>query len=261
MMASNESATTHTALIINSCEKFHKKTIPLIIESAFSAGIPKNQIYVVVGECQEADEHAAPLNTISVTHLGFNIVYVPYVNIDYNAIIYFTQTEAGWKELNKYTHFFYIHDTCEFYPYFWEIINIEAPKCHSYIKLKKDSSKNIGLVHVEWFAKHKKDLFQYYINLDKGLLMHYKNGHFPNHDEIRARFQGLPPHLNEDSLFDFDETFKPKGHYFFNEKEVYEYNFIYGGKIRMVARYETPGITKYQANWGQNDDWDWNIEL
>jgi len=102
------------AIIINSCYKFHKTTIEHIINSAKIAQIPSQNIYIVVGESDE--------ETDIIQKDDYNIVYCKFVNIDYNGVIYFTQTERGLTELKKYTHFFYIHDTCLFQDFFWDKI-------------------------------------------------------------------------------------------------------------------------------------------
>lgn len=49
------------AIIINSCQKFHKTTLPFIIDSAKKSHIPANNIYVVVGE---SDDETERLGTI-----------------------------------------------------------------------------------------------------------------------------------------------------------------------------------------------------
>ena len=112
------------AIIINSCYKFYKTTLDPIIESAKKANIPSANIYVVIGESDEET---------NINNVGdYNIVFVKYVNIDYNGIIYFTQTENGLNELKKYTHFFYIHDTALFMDSFWEKINVYSSSCETY---------------------------------------------------------------------------------------------------------------------------------
>ena len=94
------------AIIINSCLKYYKTTIPVIINSAKKAKIPSNNIYIVVGECDEESK--------IIRNNDYNIIFCKYCNIDHNAILYFTQTQEGVNELKKYTHFFYMHDTSEF---------------------------------------------------------------------------------------------------------------------------------------------------
>jgi hypothetical protein len=238
------------AIIINSCNKFYKNTIGPIIESAEKANIPGNNIYFVVGECDK--------ETGIIRHNNYNIVFCRFVNIDYNGILYFTQTETGIKELKKYTHFFYIHDTSIFMDYFWEKINNYAGSCTSYIKLLPSYTKNIGLLNVEWFILNKKDLFNYFINYDKTLVLKYKVGDFPNKDIIYNRFSNIPRDLYEDCFFDFDETYSPIGSHFENNNNSVYYEKKYSDKERLATEYLEPGIIKYQMNWHPGN---WSLHL
>jgi hypothetical protein len=229
------------AIIINSCEKFYKITIPKIIESAEKANIPLSCIYVVVGECD--------IETDILQYNGYHLVFCKFVNIDYNGILYFTQTERGLQELQKYKHFFYIHDTSLFMDFFWEKIHRYLEYCTSYIKLTPIYSKNIGLFQVEWFIQNKKDLFEYFINYDKTLAYEIKKGIYKNESIIREKYKNLF-HLNEDSVFLFDENCNPIGHYFINDKIEY-LDKIYNDDERLVSIYKEPGIIKFQKNYGK----------
>jgi hypothetical protein len=238
------------AIIINSCYKFHKTTIGPIIDSAKKAKIPSSQIYVVVGESDEES---------FTKYLDYNIIFCKYVNVDYNGIIYFTQTEHGLNELQKYTHFFYIHDTSVFMESFWEKIKNYAINCQTYIKLEEIHSKNIGLINIEWFLRkqNKKELFKHFINYDKSLVYKYKEAEFPNKDFIFKNFKNLPQFLNEDCMFLF-YNFTPVGEFFKNDihKEIGK---VYSSEDRLITIYQEPGIIKFQKNWGMTDDW--NLDL
>jgi hypothetical protein len=219
--------------------------------SAKKLQIPANNIYVVVGESDD--------ETDIIKTYDFNIIFCKYINIDYNGIIYFTQTECGLNELLKYTHFFYTHDTTCFIENFWEKIKNYSQKCESYIKLQDGATKNIGLINVDWFIKHKKELFSYYINYDKSLKIDYKSANFPNKDFIYSKFKNLPRWLNEDSVFLFDDNFEPMGDFFKNDHLHQFIKPIYNNSHRLGTVYNEPGIIKFQANWGQSDTW--NLEL
>jgi len=242
--------TSSVAVIVNSCEKFYKTTLNLFIQSAIKANIPKHNIYFVVGECNE--------ETDIIKEEYYNIIFCKYTNIDYNGIIYFTQTERGINELQKYTHFFYTHDTTFLMDHFWEKIINYSQNCDSYIKLQEISSKNIGLINVEWFIKNKKELFSYYINYNKSLLLEYKSANFPNKELIYSNFKNLPKWLNEDAIFSFTENFEPTGDFFKNNILLFK-QAVYNNTERLGTVYNEPGIIKFQANWGQCDDW--NLQL
>ena len=154
---------------------------------------------------------------------------------------------------------FYTHDTSIFIENFWEKIKNYSQKCDSYIKLQYSTAKNIGLINVHWFIKHKKELFSYYINYDKSLKMDYKSANFPNKDLIYSKFKNLPRWLNEDAMFLFNDNFEPTGDFFKNDHLHQFIKPIYNNSHRLGTVYNEPGIIKFQANWGQSDTW--NLEL
>ena len=238
------------AIIINSCEKFQKKTIPIIINSSKKAKIPSHNIYIVVGDSDK--------ETNIITKNDYNIIFCKYTNIDYNAAIYFTQTSEGLNEIQKYTHFFYIHDTAKFLDNFWEKIINYSKYCEEYIKLETVGTKNIGLINTKWFIENKKNLFSYYINYDKSLLWDYKNGSFPNKDIIYSKFNNLAKFLNEDNLFIFN-NYEPIGNVFENKEKERYIEKTYNNLERRATVYLEPGIIKYQSNWGQQPEW--NLDL
>ena len=236
------------AVIINSCHKFHAVTIPTIIASA--KNIPASNIYVVVGE---SDEDTDIVQT--ATH---NIVFCKYSNIDFNGYIYFTQTARGLAELQKYTHFFYIHDTSLFMEHFWEKINRYAETCESYIKQEEQHTKNIGLFNVQWFIQNRAALLSHYVNTDQSLALKYKDGNFPNKAFILARFKNIGHNLNENPLFYHDDYGNPVGEFFKNPNKRSVIEKKYSVEDRMRTEYDEPGIVKFQKNWGQGG---WNLQL
>ncbi len=183
------------AIIVNTCKTFYETTVPLLIDSAKNANIPLENIYVVVGESETTSD--------IMKMYGYNIVFCKYINIDYNGVIYFTQTETGLKELKKYKYFFHMHDTCEFLPYFWVLINSLKNYCSEYIKSKVEYTQNIGLINTEWFIQNKSEFFKDIINFNPELKMDYKNSNYPNKLQLYEKFgkKNLPPHMGEDSLF------------------------------------------------------------
>jgi hypothetical protein len=170
------------ALIVNSCKKFFSTTIPFLVESAKKTSIPISNIYVVVGECDGGDdgeEVGLPLNTF-IPFEGYTLIFCKYANIDYNGAMFFSQTAVGVAELRKYTHFFYIHDTCTLLPQFWDNIMAFSGKCPQYIKLQRQYSKNIGMFNVEWFLANKTEFLSYLVNYDTSRFLEYKSGEFTN---------------------------------------------------------------------------------
>ena len=228
----------NVAVIINTCKSFYETTIPIIINSAKNANIPLENIYVVVGE--------SDTTTDIIRVYGYNIVFCEYINIDYNGVIYFTQTQPGLKELNKYTHFFYTHDTTEFLPYFWVKVNKLANQCNEYIKSKATFTQNIGLLNTKWFIENKKLLFETFVNLNPNLKLQYKESQYPNLQEIYDKFgrENLPPYLGEDALFGF-KNFRAVGEFTDEDKGFIQYKINKYNKERNAVVYIGFGIIKY----------------
>jgi hypothetical protein len=244
--------TTKIALLINSCEAFYKTTLPQFIHHAKQTGIPFEQIYAVIGESSQ--EHPQ-LNQIlpQPQPEPYNIIHCPYINIDYNAASYFTQTPQGREELQKYTHFFYIHDTADLMPHFWEKIQEHAEVCTEYIKLTNTHTKNIGLFSVPWFLENKSFFLENIKNTDPQYKRDYKTGWFPNKEWLYKNIPHLCPwNLGEDCLFNYnDSTGEPMGDFFHNEVQTFLANFYGSTETRKVSIYQAPGVVKYQTNWGQ----------
>jgi hypothetical protein len=256
--------TPKIALIINSCQAFYQTTLPQFLAHATKTTIPFENIYAVVGETTFEHPH---LNEIQITHelspqSYYHIICCPYINIDYNAAIFFTQTPQGREELQKYTHFFYIHDTADLMPHFWENIMRYAENCPQYIKLSPTHTKNIGLFNTQWFLENKSSFLQHILNTDPQYKRDYKTGWFPNKEWLYQNIPRLCPwNLGEDCLFDYDdETKEPMGESFKNEVHTFFANFYGSTQERKVSVYQEPGIVKYQKNWGQTGA-DWSMTL
>lgn len=244
------------SIIVNSCFNFYEVTIKKLIDSCKKAKIPASNIYIVVGESENESE--------IIFNGEYNIVFCKYINIDYNGAIYFTQTENGLKELQKYTHFFYTHDTVEFLEDFWDKINTYSNNCDKYIKLDEFGSKNMGLINVKYFIENKKELFSYFINYDKNLKINYKSDEPPNdipkRDIIYSKFNNLPRWLNEDCVFLFTEHHNPIGDVFDNKNIEQYYIKIYNGNERLASVYKEPGLIKYNINHGKAKvKWEMNL--
>ena len=236
-----------TALVVNSCYAFAATTLPRILSSAKEHGIPPEDIYVVVGEMDDPEGSCETSSSDTLAD-GETIVMVDYVNIDYNAAIYLTQTAQGRTWLAQYTHLFYIHDTCELLSKFWPTVCARASTCDTYVKLVSSYSQNMGLFSVPWFLEQKTDLLATFINRDPSLKLAYKSSQFPNETEIRQRFPGLPPtYLGEDALFWFTDEGQDTGDYFCDEMTACADVAIYHGVTRRAVVYQCPGIIKYAS--------------
>lgn len=248
------------ALIINTCQAFYETTIPPFIETAQKANVPKEHIYVVVGE---SDTEIPFQLSETQTH---QIAHCLYKNIDYNAAIYLTQTQDGQNILEKYDYFFYIHDTAELMSHFWEKINKYAQSCVEkqtpYIKLSPTHTKNIGLIQSKWFLQRESHthFFKSIVNTNSDLKREYKTGNFPNKQWLYDNITGLCPwNLGEDCLFVYDGQ-EPVGEWFHNHIDRYITHLYGSNEPRLASIYNEPGLIKFQKNWGQPGA-DWSMSL
>jgi beta-1,4-mannosyl-glycoprotein beta-1,4-N-acetylglucosaminyltransferase len=241
-----------TAVILTSCFKFYKTTLPFILESANKANIPLQNLYIVIGESDE--------NRVDNSN-GYTLIFTRFINIDYTGVIWFTQTTLGVKTLKQYTHFFYTHDTVVFLESFWKRLQYHSLNCNKYIKLQLCGSKSSGLFNVDWFLTNKKELLSYFANTEKSLLWNYKTSeNIPRKDLIQSLFSNLSEYLNEDSVFDFGPNYQPIGDVFQNTIHRYLVK-QYSDQERLANVYEDPGLIKFQANYDLAAHGGWKLTL
>ena len=228
-----------TAVIVNSCMKYYKTTLPPLIESAKKAGIPLRNLYISVADADE--------NSIDQSN-GYTLIFTRFV-MD-GTYSYFLQTSEGLAELTKYTHFFLTHDTSIFLEQFWKNIQEHSKKCSSYIKMEELTSKSIGFFNVDWILKNKKEVLSYFCNTDSSLLWNYKTGkNVPFEDKILSLPNIYFRHINEDQMFDYDgPNQKPLGDVFKNDIKRYIVHQYSSEIDRLANVYEDPGLIKFQAN-------------
>jgi hypothetical protein len=238
-------STPRVAVVVNSCQSYYQVAVPTLLQSARVAGIPLTDIYVVVGDA----ETDIPDTVVPGPEGGYHLIFTRYINIDFNGVMYMTQTEAGRQTLAHYTHFFYVHDTVEFLPHFWERMGVYVAEGEQYIYLLPQAGKNIGLFEVAWFMEHKAGLLAMLANTDPAKKVDYKHGRFENEAAIRAAYPMLPHTLNEDVLV----WMNPEAGCVFPNQEYARFQVAkYGGAMRLATVYQEPGLVKYQANWGQS---------
>ena len=185
---------------------------------------------------------------------GINIIYTNFVNIDYNGIMYFTQTEKGFEIFQKYTHFFYIHDTAEFLENFMDIINASIPDCTSCKRAVNGFSQSTGLINTQWFITNRKKVFSYLINYDHSLKDHLKHG--KSLDKLESEeFKTLTKSLNirndnynEDYFFEFIDN-NHIGPYFADNIEETKISKKYSSNNRMSIYNYKLGIVKHTISY------------
>jgi hypothetical protein len=218
--------TSLCTVVINTCLGFHRATVPLLLESLDRAGVPKDAIRVVVGECEE-DRDAC--------ENGVWHHYRRWCNIDNNGILWLTQ-ESG--EVAPWV--VYLHDTSLVEPEtFWSdcqtIVSERFPHADC-IRLHHPFSMGMGFYRTEWLRSEP--------------VRRYMEG-FMCYDptkkiDIKQRLDVL-----EDTLFKFAEAGRGECATLDNIYKIVEYGrTMYGTDIpRIVEFYRHPGIYKIKANW------------
>lgn len=216
------------SIVINTCKDYYKVTVPPLLESLEKANVPKECIFIVVGDCDNEEDKI--INDIPY-------YFRRYCNIDNNAMLWITQEEPAVMS----EWIIYLHDTSLVAPEFWEkshniIKNIDNET--TCIKLYKQFSMGMGFYKKNWlYTELIKNYMKGFINYDKS-----------QKSKIKENLVVL-----EDTLFKFTERGPEYGIciYLDNEYKVVERNRkMYGTDIpRIVEYYENPGIYKIKANW------------
>lgn len=119
------------AIVVNSCYKYHEKTLPIILDSLSH----DENVFCVIGESPVSKDEG-------------NFLYREWANMDNNGLIWVV-TEK--EKLKKYEWIFYIHDTCICLPEFKEslyTIVSQYPESDA-IKLYDQFSMSMGFYKLE----------------------------------------------------------------------------------------------------------------
>ena len=201
-------------IIVNSCYKYHKHTLPIIIEALKETGLP--DILCIIGDSP------SPCQVIEST---VHKVFVPYNSFDLTAFIYVCET-------NFKKDFFYLHDTCKPGPNFGPIVKDRLKDFTQDCAYLTNSgpSMNIGYYNIN-FVKSHSDL----INTLKV---------FTTTPEELLHAKGLAL-TNEDFLIKKtnNKTTIARG------RNTEHHNNIYSDNYRIREYFPDVDLYKYKANW------------
>jgi hypothetical protein len=99
------------ALLVSSCMKFHKTTLPVMLNSMARHGVHFEDVFVIIGD---APEYAS--GTMTVAGERVKVFYVPFTSFDHNAMMWMLAYKP--RELKPYAWVFQLHDTIEVLPHF-----------------------------------------------------------------------------------------------------------------------------------------------
>lgn len=215
-------------VVITSCLAYADSTLPPLLASLDKAGVPKDHIHVVVGECDADDD---------VMQDGIAMHRRTWCNIDNNGLMWVCMEQPPLQDW-----IVYLHDTSYVADSFWEscraIVDSVEPGT-TCIRLHAPFSMGMGFYSLAWVTSQ---AVQDYM---RGLL---------NYD--LAAKPGIKADLCvlEDTLFKFAERGHGDCMTLPNAYSVVDSNVqMYGTKTpRLVEYYSTPGVYKVKANWGQS---------
>lgn len=217
------------AVVINSCVGYCPVSVPPLLESLETAGVPREAIHVVVGECEQDDD---------VEEGGVQVHRRRWCNLDNNGLLWLTRDHpkpAPWVV--------YLHDTSLVAEQFWSEcravvsdLSAQQPPV-SCARLHSPFSMGMGFYSVDWLqSKPVGRCMEALVNLDP----HKK-------EEMKRDLEQL-----EDTLFKFALSGQGRCETLPNGCEVVERSkTMYGTAVpRIVEYYRCPGVYKIKANWG-----------
>lgn len=122
------------AIIVNSCYKYHEKTLPIILDSLSH----DKDVFCIIGESETCKDDG-------------NFLYRTWANMDNNGLIWVSTQDDAKEKLKNYEWIFYIHDTCVCLPEFKETLYAivsQYPESDA-IKLYHQFSMSMGFYRLE----------------------------------------------------------------------------------------------------------------
>jgi hypothetical protein len=239
-------------VIVNTCHSYYTKTVPALFESLTDVGgVPVGRVIIVVGETEPG---APDLECRGVAESGAAVHFVPWANLDNNALIWASGAGAEHEApgaaapaaLPEDGWLFYLHDTCAVTEGFWgkvvsraEALENMAPRPLA-AKLHGPYSMSCGFYSVAGLRRSaiRKDL-ESRVNLDLShaarLKIKQNLGTLEDHvfRLLAAEYSGaLWVYPNVCEVLSRGET-----PYATDTPRIYEF-------------YSNPGIIKKKANWG-----------
>ena len=234
-------------VIVNTCYRYFPATVPSLLESlADVGGVPAGRVIVVVGETEPG---APPLECRGLAESGANVVYVPWANLDNNALIWASgaASGAGAAELPDDGWLFYLHDTCAVADGFWRKVVWRATVLEKLTpkplagKLHRPYSMCIGLYAVAGLRRAAvRDDLARRVNLDRS-------------EAARMRIKKDLWTLEDHVFRLLEREYAGALWVYANVREVIARDVTpYGtGTERIYERYADPGVVKLKANFGE----------
>ncbi len=226
---------TGPAVVVNSCLSYHRATLPPLLRSLRHAGVPPDDVFVVVGDAPGPGHTATD---------GVRLWFVPWSNIDDTALIWCV-TPEGREALRDREWVFYMHDTTAVMPKFGHEVSARlpaSPVVPAAVPLKQFPSMSMGYYRLRdlWTAGD--------------VVLALRNDDTSEHGRAKAK---NAPGL-EDGLF---KLLLGRGHVSYPDDVLNPGDCVknadespYGGVVRVRETWDVPGLYKYKANWGQSHE-------
>ena len=208
-------------LVVNSCERYSSAAAALLASLA-RGGVPPAATHVVIGECPETTTTTAPG--------GWREHRTGWCNLDNTALLWALDA----PDLADDDEFFYVHDTCDLLPGFWDsVLAIDLGGAGA-VRLKTGPSMNMGLYSVGALRARAGDALRALANVDP------------------ARVPGIKQDLALLEDYAFGLLGAREEAALGGEPRVRGDASPYGtGVTRRAETFTRPGLVKYKANWGQ----------
>jgi len=240
-------------MIINTCYSYYTKTVSALLESLTDVGgVPIGRVIIVVGETEPG---APELECRGVAESGAAVRFVPWANLDNNALIWASGAGSGVTydtpgapaALPDDGWLFYLHDTCAVTDGFWgkvvsraEALENMAPRPLA-AKLHGPYSMCCGLYAVAGLRRAAvRDDLARRVNLDRS-------------EAARMRIKKDLWTLEDHVFRLLEREYAGALWVYANVREVIARDVTpYGtGTERIYERYADPGVVKLKANFGE----------
>lgn len=220
------------AVLINSCEGYHSRSLPPLLASLASAGVPATDVFVVVGQA-EADRDGE----LGEPGYKARAFWRRWANMDNNGLVWAARDAEARHALAGYPWLFYTHDTSIVDPGFGEQVArvaAQLPPDADAARIYRGMSMSMG----------------YYRPARLAELLAASPTLEPNYDTSPGTVLRIKAAV-EDSAFHAIAGLGGRvevlpNEYFVARRDAH----MYGTDTpRIVEHYAVPGVSKAKANW------------
>lgn len=226
------------AIVVTSCEKYYKHTLPMLLTSLKSAGIRAENVFVVVGQSSYECDSSFGMDDDYIVRS----YHRTYANMDNNGMLWVV-SDKGREALQEYKWMFYMHDTCvvdqNFNQSLHETFQLYYTSSTKAMRLYHQFSMSMGYYSLD--AVWSPSVVEYLTRAT-------------NYNTSDSAMQDVK-YTCEDKVFvEISQAFPDSVVCLPNNYIVRNLSCeIYGTSVpRIVESWQYPKFDKYKANWGQS---------